>query len=304
MGFIAMETTKAMSWLALVTMGSWLCYAQDVPKSASIPLWEGDVPYAKVDAPQVPALDIYLPVTNATHTAVVVCPGGGYGGLVMSYEGAEVAQWLAKHGVAAFVLHYRVAPYQYPAPMLDALRAMRLIRSQASKYDVSADHIGVWGFSAGGHVASYLMTHFDEHPPLSAGFHEDTVDTQSARPDFGILAYAVISMTPGVTHPGSRTNLLGPNGDPDLEQKLSNASAVKPNSPPAFLFSTTDDQTVPVLNSVQFYLAYVEKNLPVEMYLAEHGPHGVGLATNRPGAEAWPSLLASWMTRHGWMKSE
>ncbi|MGO4214075.1 alpha/beta hydrolase [Terriglobus sp. YAF25] len=178
---------------------------------------------------------------------------------IMSYEGADVAQWLVKHGVAAFVLHYRVAPYQYPAPMLDGLRAIRLIRSQSSKYGISQDRIGVWGFSAGGHIVSYLMTNFDEHLPLPAGVSEDSVDMQSARPDFGILAYPVISMMPGIAHPGSKTNLLGTNENPVLEQKLSNASAVKPNSPPAFLFSTTDDEIVPVANSIQFYQAYVDK---------------------------------------------
>jgi acetyl esterase/lipase len=248
-------------------------------------------------------MDVYLPAQNPTHTAVLVCPGGGYRYLALDNEGAQPAQWLVAHGVAAFVLHYRVSPNQFPAPMLDASRAMRLLRSRAAEYDVAPDRIGVWGFSAGGHVASYLMTQFDAVLPEAAGHTKDAVDALSSRPDFGILAYPVVSMMPGITHPGSHDLLLGPEANAASEEQLSNDQHVQPTSPPAFVFATSDDPVVPVANSVLLYQAYTAKHIPIEMHLFEHGPHGMGLAKNAPGARMWPNLLADWMCRHGWMSA-
>jgi acetyl esterase/lipase len=247
----------------------------------------------------IPAIDLYLPAQNPTHTAVLVCPGGGYRSLSLEHEGLEIATWLTAHGVAAFVLHYRVQPYAQPAPLLDGERAMRLLRYRAEDFDVSPDHIGVWGFSAGGHVSSNLMTAFDSGLP--EGRASDAIENISDRPDFGILAYPVISMDPAITHPGSHDILLGKNPTRALEQQYSNELHVKPNSPPAFIFATSDDPTVPVANSVRFYMAYVAQHLPVEMHLFEHGKHGVGLAAGLPRLDQWPDLLASWMVAHGWM---
>lgn len=264
----------------------------------TIPLWSGSAPLSKgsTDAYQ-PSMDVYLPATNPTQTGVLVIPGGGYGYLA-GPEGTPVAVWLQAHGVAAFVLHYRVAPYHYPAEMLDGLRAVRLIRSRADEFHISTDKIGVWGFSAGGHLASYLMTQWQQQLASSP----DKIDAVNARPDFGILAYPVISMRPEITHHGSHENLLGPLATPEQEAKLSSELHVAENSPPAFLFATTDDGVVPVQNSMAFYAAYVQKHLPIEMHLFEHGPHGVVLAQNLPGASAWPDLLITWMVRHGWMQ--
>lgn len=268
------------------------------PAAATIPLWSEMVPLSKgsTDADR-PFVDVYLPATNPTQTGVLVIPGGAYGYLAAP-EGKPVALWLQEHGVAAFVLHYRVAPYHYPAEMLDGLRAMRLIRSRADEFHISTNRIGVWGFSAGGHLASYLMTQWQQQLASSP----DNVDVADARPDFGILAYPVISMRPEITHHGSHENLLGPLATSEQEAQLSSELHVPSNAPPAFVFATTDDGVVAVQNSTAFYGAYIQKHLPIEMHLFEHGPHGVVLAQNLPGPSAWPNLLAMWMVRHGWMQ--
>ena len=296
---VAMPRCKALlcvaGMLLLVRTGEAQRTAQTVM------LWPEMGAHQTDDAPRI---DVYLPAQNPTHTAVLVCPGGGYKYLALDHEGAQPAQWLAARGVAAFVLHYRVAPNHYPAPLLDASRAMRLLRSNAEKYGIAPDRIGVWGFSAGGHVASYLMTQFDATLPEAPDHERDAVDALSSRPDFGILAYPVISMVPGTTHPGSHDLLLGPSADATFEAQLSNDEHVQSTSPPAFLFSTTDDAVVPIANSVLFYEAYSAKHLPIEMHLFEHGSHGMGLGKNVPGARMWPNLLADWMCRHGWMTAE
>jgi acetyl esterase/lipase len=264
-------------------------------------LWDGSAPGAKgqTDA-DIPRIDVYLPAENPTRTGVLVCPGGGYHYLAMSNEGWPIAVWLNAHGVAAFVLHYRVKPYGYPAPLLDGERAMRFLRSRAALFHLAPDHLGVWGFSAGGHVASALMTAFDAGDPSAA----DVIDRVSDRPDFGILAYSVISMDPSIAHPGSRENLLGKNPSPELERQYSNELHVSPHSPPAFLFATSDDATVPVANSLSFYQAYIALKLPIEMHLFEHGRHGAGLAVGLPTLDQWPNLLANWMASHGWMQPQ
>ncbi|AEU37725.1 pectin acetylesterase [Granulicella mallensis MP5ACTX8] len=267
-------------------------------QQSTIPLWPTSAPLSHgATAEDQPSIDVYLPSDNPTATGVLVIPGGGYHYLAAP-EGKPVALWLQSHGIAAFVLHYRVDPYRYPAEMLDGLRAVRLVRSKAKEFGIADTKIGVWGFSAGGHLASYVMTQSQRTllPP------QDAIDSISARPDFGILAYPVISMRPGVTHHGSHESLLGPDATPDLETLLSNELHVTADTPPAFLFSTTDDGVVAVQNSVAFYQACIDHHVSAEMHLFEHGPHGVVLAQNLPGPDAWPSLLATWMTRHGWMK--
>lgn len=263
----------------------------------SIPLWPVSAPLSSGDTPtDKPMLDIYLPAENPTKTAVLVIPGGGYHYLAAP-EGKPVALWLQAHGIAAFVLSYRVAPYHYPVEMLDALRAMRLVRSNADEFKISTNRIGVWGFSAGGHLASYLMTQWKK----DIGTAQDTIDATSARPDFGILSYPVISMRPEYAHRGSHDSLLGTNATAELESQLSSELHVQPDSPPAFIVATSDDGVVPVMNSVMFYQAYAQQHLPVEMHLFEHGSHGMVLAESLPGASAWPDLLSSWMAQHHWM---
>ena len=267
-------------------------------QQSTIPLWSAPAPLSHgTTAEDQPSIDVYLPANNPTATGVLVIPGGGYHYLAAP-EGKPVALWLQSHGIAAFVLHYRVAPYRYPAEMLDGLRAIRLVRSKAKEFGIADAKIGVWGFSAGGHLASYLMTQYQETllPP------RDAIDNTSARPDFGILAYPVISMRPGFMHQGSHESLLGPAATPDLEALLSSELHVTAGTPPTFLFATTDDGVVPVQNSLAFYQTCVDHHVSVEMHLFEHGPHGVVLAQNLTGVDAWTGLLATWMTRHGWMK--
>jgi acetyl esterase/lipase len=263
-------------------------------------LWANGAPGAvgNEEADRV-ELTIVLPeAAGAVGTAVIICPGGGYGRLMMSYEGVEVGQWFNKLGVAAFVLKSRLGPrYHHPAPLQDAQRAIRTVRSRAAEFGIAPDRIGIMGFSAGGHLASTAGTHFD------AGDHaaSDPVERVSSRPDFMILAYPVITMEMRYTHQGSRNNLLGPNPDPKLVESLSGELQVTAQTPPAFLFHTTDDATVPVENSVNFYLALRKANVPAEMHLYQHGVHGVGLGKDLILA-TWPGRLADWLRLNGWLE--
>ncbi|MEG9435082.1 alpha/beta hydrolase [Edaphobacter sp. HDX4] len=265
-------------------------------QQSTLPLWPAPAPLSQSSTDQ-PSLDVYLPAANPSATGIVVIPGGGYHYLAAP-EGQPVALWLQAHGIAAFVLHYRVAPNHYPAEMLDGLRALRLVRSNAARFGIDQNRLGVWGFSAGGHLASYLLTQYRQ-PLLPA---RDDIDSIDARPSFGILAYPVISMRPGFLHQGSHDSLLGPTATPELETQLSSDLHVTSDTPPVFLFATTDDGVVPVQNSLTFYQACIDHHVSVEMHLFEHGPHGVVLAQNLAGSSAWPGLLATWMTRHGWMQ--
>ena len=300
--FVAANRRILLAAILICVSSTGLAQTTLIAAKESVHLWPARAPFSTADTPaDVPSIDVYQPASNPTRTGVLICPGGGYSYVSFDNEGLPIARWLTQRGVAAFVLHYRVAPYRYPAPLLDGERALRLIRSRANDFGLSPAHIGVWGFSAGGHIASTLMTHFDQMLPGTEGAKQDAIDKMSDRPDFGILAYAVISMMPGITHLTSHEKLLGNPADAEREMELSNERHVRIDSPPAFLFSTTDDATVPVANSLLFYRAYVSKHLPVEMHLYEHGEHGVGLAKGLPGVQAWPDQLQAWMQIHGWM---
>ena len=263
------------------------------------PLWPSAAPFAKGSADtDIPTLTTYLPAANPTRSAVVVAPGGGYLHLAMQKEGEDAARWLNAHGVAAFVLKYRLGPtYHHPAELADAQRAIRTVRARAAELGLDPGHIGMWGFSAGGHLTATAGTLFDSnfYPP------SDAIDRQSARPDFLILAYPVITMDLKYGHTGSRIGLLGDSPSPALLELLSPEKHVTASTPPTFLFATTDDKTVPVMNSVLFYSALIAKHISAEMHLYEHGPHGVGLAPGFPDLKSWPDLLATWMRANGWM---
>lgn len=263
-------------------------------------LWPGGAPggLGNEEADRV-ELTILLPdPASAVGTGVIVCPGGGYGRLMMSYEGVEVGQWFNKLGVAAFVLKSRLGPrYRHPAPLQDAQRAIRTARSRAAEFGVAPDRIGIMGFSAGGHLASSAGTHFDAGDPAAP----DPVERASSRPDFMILAYPVITMAQQYTHQGSRNNLLGPDPDPKLVESLSGELLVTAQTPPAFLFHTTDDPVVPVENSVNFYLALRKAKVAAEMHLYQHGAHGVGLGKD-PILATWPGRLADWLRLNGWLE--
>ncbi len=246
-----------------------------------------------------PALTIYLPRSNGVRSGVVVCPGGGYQMLALDHEGKQIAAWLNARGVAAFVLRYRLGPrYHHPIELGDAQRALRLVRYHAADYGIEPDRIGIWGFSAGGHLASTAGTHFDAGQPGAA----DPIDRMGSRPDFMILAYPVISFVTPYVHRGSMRNLLGDDPDPKLAASLSNETQVTRETPPTFLFHTNSDTGVPAENSVLFYLALRKAGVPAELHIYERGEHGVGLALTDPVLSSWSRRLAEWMKLHGWMK--
>jgi acetyl esterase/lipase len=179
--------------------------------------------------------------------------------------------------------------------MQDVQRAIRIVRSRAQEWGVAPDRIGVWGFSAGGHLASTAATHFDPGDPNAA----DPIDRVSCRPDFAILCYPVITLTEPYTHRGSRDNLLGPNPDPKLVELLSNERHVTDQTPPTFLFHTDADTGVPAENSLMFYQALRKAGVPAEMHIFQTGPHGVGLAQGDPALSVWPRLLENWLRDRG-----
>ena len=263
------------------------------------PLWSGPPPMAQGTAAEdIPTLTPFLPAANPTRTAVIIAPGGGYNHLAFDKEGTEIARWLNERGVAGFVLKYRLgAKYHHPAELADAQRAIRTVRAQAAALGIDPAHIGMWGFSAGGHLTATAGTLYNQGPPAAS----DQIDRQSARPDFLILAYPVVTFDSTYAHMGSRKLLLGDNPDPALVELLSPEKHVTPTTPPTFLFATTDDPVVPVMNSVLFYSALVAAKVPAEMHLFAHGPHGVGLAHPFPDLKGWPDLLATWMRSRGLM---
>ena len=261
-----------------------------------IPIWEGTPPDAlgNEDA-DVPTLGLYPLDTTETVAAVLVCPGGGYSGHAMDHEGEQIAQWFNKNGLAAFVLKYRLSPYRHPVPLNDAKRAMRLIRANASDWNVDPVRLGIMGFSAGGHLASTVSTHFD----LGDASAQEVINRMSSRPDFAILCYPVITLEPPYAHMGSRKNLLGDEPAEELVKNLSNHTQVTDQTPPTFLFHTADDPGVPVQNSLLYFTALREHNVPAELHVYEHGPHGVGLAPDIPELATWPKLCIDWLRVRG-----
>jgi acetyl esterase/lipase len=261
------------------------------------PLWASATPGALGDTEDdIPTLAAYLPASNPTKTAVVICPGGGYVHLSMVKEGSDIARWLNARGVAAYVLRYRLGPkYHNPIELGDVKRAMRTVRAQAAANGIALDHIGVWGFSAGGHLAASAGTMFDAGDPAAA----DPIDQVSSRPDFMILSYPVITMQDPYVHKGSRQYLLGDAATQADMDAMSPEMHVTAQTPTTFLFATTDDGTVPVLNSVMFYTALVKAKVPAELHLFQHGGHGAGLAPTNPQLSVWPDLLIKWMRERG-----
>jgi acetyl esterase/lipase len=263
-------------------------------------LWPAGAPGAQGDEDvDKPSLTVFLPVApNPTKTGVVVAPGGSYTHVATEKEGYAFARWLNERGVAAFVLQYRVGPkYHHPIELGDAQRAIRMVRAHAAEWGVATDHVGMWGSSAGGHLAATAGTKFDAGKADAS----DAVEQQSSRPDFLILSYPVITFEEPELHRASRKNLLGDTPDPKLVDLLSAETQVTKDTPPTFLFTTTDDKTVPVMNSVMFYSALVKAGVPVEMHIFQHGAHGAGLAPANPQLSVWPDLLAKWMRERGYM---
>ena len=277
-----------------------------------IPLWTGSIPNQQesdekefqenldvfwVRNVQIPTLEVFLPTKkNATGYGVVICPGGGYWGLAYNYEGIDFAKWLVSKGIAAFVLKYRlplskslIEPHK--APLLDAQRAIRLIRHQKEKWNVDENKIGILGFSAGGHVASTLGTHFDENNNLKA----DPINKLNARPDFMALIYPVITMDSIYAHTGSKDNLLGKDPKEELVKYYSNELHVNANTPPTFLVHASDDDSVPVDNSLLFYKALREVEVSSEMHIYPFGGHGFAFAKEQGYLASWTERFTDWL---------
>lgn len=261
-------------------------------------LWPEGAPGADgMEDADKPALWVFLPpAEKAVGTAVVVCPGGGYGHLAYGHEGKEIADWFNQRGVAAFVLRYRLAPkYKHPSPLMDVQRALRTVRARAEHYRVKPDRIGVMGFSAGGHLASTAGTHFD----AGRSDASDPIEQASSRPDFLILCYPVVALSTEYAHQGSKKNLLGVEPDQKLVESLSNEKQITAETPPTFLFHTNEDGGVVPENSVLFYLGLRKVKVPAELHIYEKGRHGVGLATGDPILSTWSDRLGDWLKGRG-----
>jgi len=267
-----------------------------IAQSETFPIWPNQIPNAienvdykeveeikdgkliRVSKVSIPTLSVFLPdENNSNGTTIVICPGGGYSHLAMEKEGFKVAQWLNTLGITAFVLKYRLPSDEIMenksiGPLQDAQEAIRLVRKNALKWDINPEKIGIMGFSAGGHLASTVSTHYDNevYP------HEDI----SAKPNFSILIYPVISMDDKTTHKGSKTNLLGDSPSQEFIEKFSNEKQIDTLSPPTFIIHATDDKAVLAENSINYYLALKTNNVPAELHLYEKGGHGFGLGVN------------------------
>jgi acetyl esterase/lipase len=288
--------------LLLASISSSLLSAAPVP---SIPLYpNGAADALGTAAKDIPTLTAYLPKDQAAPTtAILICPGGGYGALA-AHEGEGYATWLAEHGIAAVVLKYRLGSsgYRHPSMLNDAARGMRLLRSKATEWNIDTNRCGIMGSSAGGHLASTLLTHFD----AGKADDKDPIEQLRSRPDFGILCYAVITMG-DFTHGGSRKNLLGENPSPELIELLSNEKQVTKETPPCFIWHTWDDSGVKVENSLEFAAAMRRAGVPFDLHVYQKGPHGIGLSIGKNGAapgevHPWAKDLLVWLRQNQWAK--
>ena len=275
-----------------------LCAAHAEMKTA-LPLWPAGAPGALgTSSNDIPTITPYLPDgTNATGAAMVICPGGGYAHLA-PHEGNDYALWLNQHGIACFVLKSRLGSsgYHHPAMLNDVTRAMRWVRAHAAEYAIDAHRIGVMGSSAGGHLASSILTHFDAGDPNAA----DKIEQQSSRPDLGILCYAVITLGE-FTHHGSRNNLLGTNQTAELVEYLSSERQVSDSTPQCFLLTTFEDKAVPMENTLLFAEALRKHNVPFALHVYEKGGHGMGLKDKPPFAHPhpWAGDCLFWLQERG-----
>jgi acetyl esterase/lipase len=248
----------------------------------------------------IPTLTAFFPPPEmATGAGMIVCPGGGYAGLA-AHEGEAYAHWLNQQGIAAFVLKYRLGSsgYRHPRMLEDAARAMRLARFHAAEWKLDPKRLGIIGSSAGGHLASTLLTHFDSGQTEAA----DPIDRVSCRPDLGVLCYAVITMG-DETHKGSRENLLGKDPSPELIKELSNELHVTRETPPCFIFHTSEDTAVQVENSLEFAAALRRAKVPFELHIYEHGAHGMGLGTR--SLQPDPAEMHPWTREcQRWLKEQ
>jgi acetyl esterase/lipase len=279
-------------------------YTDSIPNSIPVPDTQKGVTGAdgklRISNVTRPTLTIYpAPKDKATGTAVIICPGGGYSMLAASHEGSDVALRFNEMGVTAFVLKYRLPddstmPNKEIGPVQDAQRAIQVVRQKAAEWGVDPNHIGLMGFSAGGHLASTAGTHFKHH-------YIEARRKENLRPDFLILGYPVISFSDSIGHKGSRTRLLGEHPTEEKIKEYCNELHVTKKTPPTFLVHAKDDKTVPVPNSQHFYEALQKHKVSAELYLYEKGGHGFGM-NNKTSDVKWMDLLEQWMRSNGWIK--
>ena len=276
---------------------STVIYAQD----KEMPLWPNGAPGALGKKTRdIPTITPFPSAAkNNSGSAIVICPGGGYGGLA-SHEGSTYAQFLQQHGINAFVLKYRLgsAGYRHPIMLGDAARAIRTVRTNAKKWNIDPEKIGIMGSSAGGHLASTMITHFDKGNPNAS----DPVDRASSRPNVGILCYPVITMGE-FTHQGSKRNLLGKNPSKELTDLLSSEKQVRKDTPPTFVWHTAEDRPVPVENSMLFASALRKAAVPFALHIYQKGRHGIGLADKPPfkNVHPWANDLVFWLKEQGFI---
>lgn len=303
-----------ISFLAFILMNIFVI--NGFSQTVILKLWPDVIPGSKKDPSYVenitttegritqcekvvtPDLTVYLPAPEkANGAAVLICPGGGYGMLAFDHEGNAIAKWLNDNGMAGIILKYRLPSDQIMVnksigPLQDAQEAMRVIRRHAAELKINPGKIGVIGFSAGGHLASTLSTHYTEKV-------YEVKDNTSARPDFSLLIYPVVSFDSAVTHMGSRNNLIGINPDEATVKHFSNELQITSDTPPAFLVHSADDPAVPVMNSIVYFKGLQKNKIPVEMHIFQKGGHGYGLAPNGGTQSSWPDLCIRWMKQMG-----
>jgi acetyl esterase/lipase len=282
----------------------------------TVKLWPDGIPGSKTDPSYIekittvdgritrcekvvtPDLTVYLPAPEKVNgAAVLICPGGGYAALAFDHEGNAIAKWLNDNGIAGIILKYRLPSDQIMndksiGPLQDAQEAMRVIRRNAADWKIDPKKIGVIGFSAGGHLASTLSTHYAEKV-------YNVKDNTSARPDFSLLIYPVISFDTTITHRGSRNNLIGLKPDEKQVQRFSNELQITADTPPAFMVHAADDKAVPVMNSIGYFKGLQKNNIPVELHIFQKGGHGFGLSPKGGTESAWPDLCIKWMKQMG-----
>lgn len=313
-----------MNKLKIIGVGLLFCFSVVNAQKETIHLWPNGAPGAikdpaykpVIDSSKIapnsnkywmwekyvsdPTIDVYpAPAGKANGTAVLICPGGGYALLAIRHEGSKVAQWLNTLGITGIVLKYRlpdtaIMKNKSIGPLQDVQRAMRIVRRHAKAWHINPDKIGIMGFSAGGHVAASLSTLYNDkvYKPI---------DATSAKPDFSLLIYPVISMEASITHMGSRINLLGKHPSPELVKHFSTELQVNASTPPAFLVQSMDDPIVPVQNSISYALALKKYHIPVELHLYEHGGHGYGLGRSHDTESTWPKACENWLKARGFL---
>ena len=272
--------------------------APDASKDIEVPLWSQGAPGALGKEPKdTPKITVRKIASEKPTGALIICPGGGYGGLAMDHEGKQMVEWANSIGLTAILCDYRHRGkgYGHPAPLQDAQRAIRISRAMASEWNIDPEKIGIMGFSAGGHLVSTVITQFDNGEQNS----NDPIAKESSRPNFAILCYPVISMGSSFTHRGSEVNLLGENATKETLVQFASERNVRNDTPPTFLMHTVEDKPVPVENALVFYQAMVAKGVPGELHVYQKGPHGVGLAKNIPGTSEWPAACQRWLVNLG-----